>query len=39
MMTTKSLTYTFDGTGPYGFACHAEGHYEAGMRGEIVLIG
>jgi len=39
MMTTKSLTLIFDGTGPYAFACHAEGHYEAGMRGAIVLVG
>ena len=39
MMTTKSLTYTFDGPGPYAFACHADGHYEAGMRGVITLVG
>lgn len=39
MMTSKSLTFTFDGPGPYAFACHAEGHYEAGMRGSIVLVG
>jgi plastocyanin len=36
MMQTEALTYTFDGPGPYTFACHAEGHYEAGMRGIIV---
>jgi uncharacterized cupredoxin-like copper-binding protein len=39
MMQTKSLTYTFDGSGPYAFACHAAGHYEAGMQGTITLIG
>lgn len=39
MMATKSLTYTFDGPGPYAFACHAPGHYEAGMRGVITLVG
>ena len=37
MMESKSLTYTFDGPGPYAFACHADGHYEAGMRGTILL--
>jgi uncharacterized cupredoxin-like copper-binding protein len=37
MMQTKTLTYTFDGPGPYAFACHADGHYEAGMRGEITI--
>jgi plastocyanin len=39
MMTTRSLTYTFDGPGPFAFACHADGHYEAGMRGRIALVG
>ena len=38
MMQTKSLTYTFSGPGPFAFACHAPGHYEAGMRGTIVLV-
>jgi uncharacterized cupredoxin-like copper-binding protein len=33
----KSVTYTFDGTGPYAFACHEPGHYEAGMKGTITL--
>ncbi len=33
----KSVTYTFDGTGPYGFACHEPGHFEAGMKGTITL--
>lgn len=39
MMQSKSLSYTFDGSGPYAFACHAEGHYEAGMHGTITLAG
>lgn len=39
MMASKSLSYTFDGPGPYAFACHVAGHYEAGMRGTIVVIG
>ncbi len=38
MMQTGSLTYTFDGPGPYAFACHAPGHYEAGMRGTITVV-
>jgi uncharacterized cupredoxin-like copper-binding protein len=37
MMATKSLTYTFEGSGPFAFACHVDGHYEAGMRGAITL--
>ena len=39
MMQSKSLTYTFDGSGPFAFACHAQGHYEAGMRGLIIVVG
>jgi uncharacterized cupredoxin-like copper-binding protein len=39
MMQTKSVTATFDGSGPYTFACHATGHYEAGMRGTITVVG
>jgi uncharacterized cupredoxin-like copper-binding protein len=38
MMATKSLTITFDGPGPYAFACHVAGHYEAGMRGTIAVL-
>jgi plastocyanin len=38
MMQTKSLTYTFDGDGPFAFACHAPGHYEAGMKGTITVV-
>jgi len=37
MMATGSLTYTFSGPGPFAFACHAPGHYEAGMTGTIVV--
>jgi uncharacterized cupredoxin-like copper-binding protein len=33
----KDLVYTFDGPGPYGFACHEPGHFEAGMVGSIVF--
>jgi uncharacterized cupredoxin-like copper-binding protein len=33
----KVLDYTFDGSGPYGFACHEPGHFEAGMFGDLVL--
>lgn len=38
MMQTKALTYTFSGTGPFAFACHAPGHYEAGMRGVVTIV-
>lgn len=37
MMQTKSLTYSFGGSGSFAFACHEPGHYEAGMRGAIVV--
>jgi len=33
------LTFTFDGTGPFAFACHAPGHFEHGMAGYIQLVG
>ena len=39
MMQTKSVTFTFDGSGPYAYACHAAGHYEAGMDGTIAVVG
>lgn len=29
--------YTFGSVGPYAFACHEPGHYEAGMKGIIDL--
>jgi uncharacterized cupredoxin-like copper-binding protein len=35
----KTLDYTFDGTKTYRFACHEPGHFEAGMKGDIVLLG
>lgn len=35
---TKSLTFTFSGTGPYAYACHAAGHFENGMFGFVDLI-
>jgi plastocyanin len=38
MMQTKSVTYTFTGSGPFAFACHAPGHFEAGMRGTIAIV-
>jgi uncharacterized cupredoxin-like copper-binding protein len=37
MMATKALTYTFNGPGPFAFACHAPGHFEAGMKGTITI--
>ena len=36
--TTKTLTYTFAGTGPYAYACHAPGHFENGMFGFVNVI-
>lgn len=38
MMQKESLTYTFNGSGPFAFACHAPRHYEAGMRGTIAVL-
>ena len=35
---TKTVTYTFTGPGPFAFACHATGHYEAGMLGYIQVV-
>jgi uncharacterized cupredoxin-like copper-binding protein len=37
--STHAVDFTFDGPGPYAFACHEPGHYEAGMHGEIVIAG
>jgi uncharacterized cupredoxin-like copper-binding protein len=37
--STHAVDFTFDGPGPYAFACHEPGHYEAGMHGEIVITG
>jgi uncharacterized cupredoxin-like copper-binding protein len=36
--STKSLTYTFSGTGPYAYACHAPGHFENGMFGFVNVV-
>lgn len=36
---TKNVTYTFTGPGPFAFACHETGHYEAGMLGYIQVVG
>ena len=36
---TGELTFTFSGTGPFGFACHAPGHFEHGMAGYVQLVG
>ena len=36
---THVVDYTFDGAGPYAFACHEPGHYEAGMKDTIELLG
>jgi uncharacterized cupredoxin-like copper-binding protein len=37
--STHAIDYTFEGSGPYGYACHEPGHFEAGMKGSIVLSG
>ena len=36
--STKSLTFTFAGTGPYAYACHAPGHFENGMFGFVNVV-
>lgn len=36
---TADLTFTFDGTGPFAFACHAPGHFEHGMAGYVQFVG
>ncbi len=36
--STKTLTYTFTGTGPYAYACHAPGHFENGMIGFVNVV-
>jgi uncharacterized cupredoxin-like copper-binding protein len=33
--STRAVDYTFSGAGPFAFACHMPGHYEAGMKGTI----
>ena len=34
---TKTVTYTFDGAGPYAFGDQIEDHYAKGAKGDIVL--
>ena len=34
---TKSVTYTFDGDGPYAYGDQIDDHYAAGAKGDIVL--
>lgn len=36
--TTKSVTYTFDGDGPYAFGDQLADHYAKGAKGDIVLV-
>lgn len=36
--SVKTLTYTFTGTGPYAYACHAPGHFENGMYGFVNVV-
>jgi uncharacterized cupredoxin-like copper-binding protein len=36
--STKTITYTFDGTGPYAYGCHAAGHFENGMYGFVNVV-
>jgi uncharacterized cupredoxin-like copper-binding protein len=36
--STKTLTYTFTGTGPYAYGCHAPGHFENGMFGFVNVV-
>jgi len=35
--TTKSVTYTFDGAGPFAYGDQIGDHYAAGAKGDIVL--
>jgi len=37
--STRAVDYTFSGDGPYAFACHEPGHYQAGMKGTITIAG
>lgn len=36
---TGEITFTFNGVGPFAFACHAPGHFEHGMAGYVQLVG
>ena len=35
---TKTVTYTFDGDGPYAYGDQIDDHYAAGARGDIALV-
>ena len=37
-LSTVETTITFDQPGTVFFACHAPGHYDYGMRGELVVV-
>lgn len=37
-LETAVTTYEFDDPGTIEFACHLPGHYDYGMRGEIVVV-
>jgi uncharacterized cupredoxin-like copper-binding protein len=37
--TNAEMTWTFEEAGMYQFACHIEGHYEAGMVVEFEVVG
>ncbi len=37
--STGKITFTFSGSGPFAFACHAPGHFEHGMAGYVQLVG
>ena len=34
---TKTLVYTFNEVGELEYGCHVPGHYEAGMKGDIIV--
>jgi uncharacterized cupredoxin-like copper-binding protein len=34
---SKTVTYTFDGDGPYAYGDQLPGHYAAGAKGDIVV--
>ena len=36
--STHAVDYTFSGDGPYAYACHEPGHYEAGMKGTVTIV-
>lgn len=36
--TSKTVSYTFDGDGPFAYGDQVEGHYAAGAKGTITLV-